>query len=229
MTAVIRIISSMATRQVLADLIAQFEKTLGVPVESQAVGGVDAARRVRAGEAFDIVALASNAIDELIAGGQLLADGRVDIARSGVAIAVPSGATPIAIDSEDAVRRAVAGAASVAYSTGPSGTHLAKLFERWGIAASVEAKLVRPPPGVPVARLIAEGRVALGFQQASELINVPGVEVLGPLPPTIQMVTVFSAALAARSTRPETARGLLHLLASPEAAAAKRRHGMEPA
>jgi molybdate transport system substrate-binding protein len=219
----------MATRQVLADLIARFAETLGVPVGAEAVGGVDVARRVRAGEAFDIVALASNVIDELIAGGQLVAGSRVDLACSGIAIAVPAGAPHLALDSEDAVRRAVQDATSMAYSTGPSGTHLARLFERWGIAASVESRLVRPPPGVPVARLIAEGRVALGFQQASELIDVPGVDVLGPLPPAIQLLTVFAAGLAATSTQPDAARHLLRLLVSAEAADDKRRHGMEPA
>jgi molybdate transport system substrate-binding protein len=229
MTAPLRLISSMATRQVLADLIAQFQPAFAQPIEAEAMGGVDAAKRVRAGEAFDIVALASNVIDELIAGGMLVSDSRVDVARSGIVVAIRVGSPRLAVDSEAAVRRAVEGARSIAYSTGPSGTHLAKLFDRWGIAASVEARLVRPPPGVPVASLIAEGKVELGFQQASELLNVAGVEVLGPLPPAIQALTTFSAALSVASTQAAAARALLQLLASPAADAAKIRNGMEPA
>src|SRR5512138_496774 len=124
-------------------------------VTLKSVGGVDAAKRVRAGEAFDAVVLASDAIDKLLDEGRIVAGSRVDVARSGVAIAVPAGASHPAIDSEDAVRRAVLAARSLGYSTGPSGTHLARLFERWGIASEVESRIVQAPPGVPVGTLVA--------------------------------------------------------------------------
>ncbi|MEO8922396.1 MAG: substrate-binding domain-containing protein [Caldimonas sp.] len=228
MTAPIKLISSMATRQVLADLIAQFQPAFGQAIETEAVGGIDAARRVRAGESFDLVVLASNVIDDLIADGMLLPQSRVDLVRSGIAVAIPAGSPRLPIDSEAAVRHAVEGARSLAYSTGPSGTHLAQLFDRWGIADSVAARLVRPLPGVPVASLLVEKKVELGFQQASELMNVPGVDVLGPLPPSIQALTTFSAGICATSAEAHTARALLELLASPAAAAAKIRNGMEP-
>ena len=217
-------ISSMATRLLLADLAADF----GRPVAIESVGGVDAARRVQAGEAFDVVVLASTAIDKLIAEGHLQ-PGRVDIVRSGVAVAVRAGAARPDIATEDALRRAVATARSVSYSTGPSGVHLARLFERWGIAGQIKNRIVEAPPGVPVGTLVARGEVELGFQQLSELMHLDGIDLLGPLPPGAQVLTTFSGGVGVRSAQPATARDFLAHLAAPSAAQVKRRHGMEPA
>jgi molybdate transport system substrate-binding protein len=104
---------------------------------------------------------------------------------------------------------------------------LAKLFERWGITAEIQSRTVIAPPGVPVASLVAKGEVALGFQQLSELINQPGIDVIGPLPPAIQITTTFSAGLAATSAQPEAVRALLVFFASPATLEIKRRNGME--
>jgi molybdate transport system substrate-binding protein len=229
MSSQIRIISSMATRQVLAELVAQYQQNTAVQIATESVGGVDAAKRVRAGEAFDAVVLAANAIDELTEAGKILPGSRVDLVRSGVAIAVRAGSPRLDIGSEEAVKRAVAGARSLSYSTGPSGVHLAKLFERWGLADTIRDRIVQAPPGVPVGTLVAEGKVELGFQQLSELIHLTGIEVLGPLPPAIQTITTFSAGVASTSTQAEAVRALLRFMASPAAAQPKLRHGMEPA
>jgi molybdate transport system substrate-binding protein len=229
MTEPIRVISSMATRQVLAELTASFERQAPQRVAVESVGGVDAAKRVRAGEAFDAVVLAANVIDELIAEGHLVAGSRADVVRSGVAVAVREGAPRPDIGSEDAVRRAVLAVRSVSLSTGPSGVALTKLFAQWGITDAIAARMVQAPPGVPVGSLVAQGKVELGFQQLSELMNLPGIVVLGPLPPAIQIVTMFSAGIAAKSTQPEAVRALLAHWVSPAAAAIKQRFGMEPA
>jgi molybdate transport system substrate-binding protein len=221
-------ISSMATRAVLADLGRAFEKHFGIGLAVESVGGVDAARRVAAGEAFDLVFLASDAIDKLMAAGHLQ-PGRVDLVRSPAAVAVKAGAARPDIGSEEALQRAVRAARTVGYSTGPSGTHLTKLFERWGMAADVARRTVQAPPGVPVARLVAQGEVELGFQQLAELMNVPGVDVLGLLPEGAAFVTTFSAGLGNDSPRAAAARAALDFMCSPEAADIKRRHGMEPA
>lgn len=222
-------ISSMATRALLAELTAAWQQRSGIEAAIESVGGVDAARRVAAGEAFDLVVLASDAIDKLTASGHVRPGSRTDLVRSEVAVAVRAGATPPDIGSEAALRAAVQAARSIGYSTGPSGTALAALLARWGLADAVTAKLVVPPPGVPVGALVASGEVELGFQQRSEMIALPGIQVIGGLPEGTQITTVFSAALCRTAAMPEAARALIDFLAGPDAAAAKRRHGMEPA
>jgi molybdate transport system substrate-binding protein len=222
MSAAITGISSMATREVLAELAAASLQQTGCAVRIESVGGVDAAKRVQAGEAFDV-------IDKLLASGAAVAGSKVDLVRSPVAVAVRAGAAAPDIASEDALRRAVQAAPTIGYSTGPSGTALVRLFEQWGIASELKPRLVQAPPGVPVGALVARGEVALGFQQLSELIHLEGITVAGQLPAPVQIITTFSGAVCAASPQPGAARRLLAFMASPEAAAAKRRHGMEPA
>ena len=229
MSTVLRGISSMATRLVLADLAADWQRAGGVPVHFESVGGVDAAKRVAAGEAFDLVVLASDAIAKLEAAGHVLPGSRVDLVHSGVAVAVPAGAALPDLSSEDTVRAAVLAAPSIGYSTGPSGTALLALFERWGLRNQLADRLQQAPAGVPVAALVARGEIALGFQQLSELIHVPGIQIAGALPPAIAIDTIFSGAVCSRGGQPEAARALLAYLASPAAAGAKQRQGMAPA
>jgi len=221
-------LSSMATRQVLAELAAAFEQRTGCRVAVESVGGVDAARRVQAGERFDLVVLAADAIERLIAGGHLLAGSRVDLVRSPVALAVRAGAPQPDVRSEDALRRTVLAARSIGFSTGPSGTHLVALFERWGITAEIQGRIVQAPPGVPVGALVARGEVELGFQQLSELMHLDGVAVIGLLPGDSAFITTFSAARCPGPASADAA-AWLAFMTSPEVDAAKRRHGMEPA
>jgi molybdate transport system substrate-binding protein len=225
----LRGISSMATRQVLAELCALYRERVGQAVEIESVGGVDAARRVTAGEAFDLVVLASDAIDKLLAQGALEPGTKRDLVLSGTSVAVPRGAPLPDISSPQALREAVLAAPSISYSTGPSGVALAALFERWGIAEQVRPRIVTPPPGTPVGSLVARGEVALGFQQLSELIHVEGITVVGPMPAAIAIDTVFSGAAGRGCPRLGPVRQLLDFMASPEAEPAKRRQGMQPA
>ena len=219
----------MATKQLLADLVAQYLRSHSLTIVTEAVGGVDAAKRVQAGEVVDIVVLAANVIDQLDSERHIVAGSRADLVKSGVAIAVRADAARPEINSEEAVKQAVLAARSISYSTGPSGVHLAKVFERWGIADVIKARTVQAPPGVPVGSLVAKGEVELGFQQLSELMFMQGIHVLGPLPAAIQIITTFSAGLSVTSTQAAAARDLLAFMTSTAAAEAKRKNGMEPA
>ena len=219
----------MATRALLAELAAACAHETGVQAQIAAVGGVDAARRVAAGEAFDVVVLASDAIDRLIAAGHLPAGSRVDLVRSPVAVAVQAGAPVPDIASAAALRAAVLAARSLSYSTGPSGTFLLQLFESWGIAETVKPRLVQAPPGVPVGSLVASGEVELGFQQLSELLALPGIHIVGTLPERAACITTFSAAPGLHTERLAQVQALLAHMNTPAAAEVKRRHGMAPA
>ena len=230
MTTPIRIISSMATKALLADLARLYEaQSPDSAVQIESVGGVDAAQRVQAGEAFDCVVLASNAIDKLLYSGKLVADSRVDLVHSSVAVAVPAGAPCPDISTEEALKQAVLQAASIGYSTGPSGTELLKQFEKWGITSQVQAKLMQAQPGIAVGALLAQGRVALGFQQLSEMMGVAGITVLGPLPEAVQVTTTFSGSVSVTSAQASAVLALLRFWASPATAAIKQRHGLQAA
>ncbi len=228
MNSSITVISSKATAAVLATLAAQYASRTGDLVLLTSVGGVDAVQRVLAGEVFDAVLLAGTAIDRLIASGRLLAPRR-DLLRSAMVAAVPAAAPATPVEDEAALRSLVASAQRIGYSTGPSGDHLLRLIEQWGLTSNLEGRLLQAPPGVPVARLLAEGAVELGFQQASELLEQPGVRVLGPLPGTAALSTLFGAALHRTCAAPDAVDVWLQFVGSETAAATIRRHGMEPA
>lgn len=219
----------MATRLVLAELVDGFQQRTGIRAVIESVGGVDAAKRVQAGEAFDFVVLASDAIDKLVASGHVRAGSRLDFARSGIAVAVRADAPQPDISTEAALREAVRAAQSVSYSTGPSGVAVAKLFERWGMTQEIQSRLVQAPPGVPVGGLVARGEVALGFQQLSELMHLEGIAVLGPLPVAIQVTTTFGAGVCKGSLQAGAVQALLAYLRSADAAAALLSNGMSPA
>ncbi|MHB8283199.1 MAG: substrate-binding domain-containing protein [Caulobacteraceae bacterium] len=229
MTASLTVLSSMATREVLAELAQTYGRDSGLVVEVTSVGGVDAARRVRAGERMDIVMLASGVMETLEAEGHVVAGSRAAIARSAMAVAVPEAGWRPDIASAAAVREAISRAKTVCYSTGPSGDHLLQLLQQWGVADAVQDKMLQAPAGVSVASLIADGRADLGFQQLSELIDHAGVHVLGPLPAEIQAVTIFSAGVAAASAQEEGAGAFIRYLASPATTSVKRRRGMDAA
>ena len=226
----LRLISSMATKPLLADLAALYQRHApGVLVQLESVGGVDAAKRVQAGEAFDAVVLASDAIDRLVASGHVLAGSRADLVLSGVAVAVPAGQPMPDISTEAALKAAILAAPTLGYSTGPSGVQLAKQFEVWGITEQIKDRIVQAKPGVPVGALIAQGEVALGFQQLSEMRGVAGITVLGPLPDAVQITTTFSGSVAATSAQAQAVRDLLAFWTSPACKTLKEEHGMHAA
>ena len=219
----------MAARDVLREMAANYQVGTGRAVNTEAAGGVDVAKRVQGGEPVDIVVLANNVIDKLIEAKKLIAGSRVDLVKSGIAIAVRANRPRPDVATEEDVKSAVLAAATLSFSTGPSGVYLEKMFERWGILEIIRNRIVVPPPGVAVGSLVASGTAELGFQQLSELTNVPNIEVVGPLPPAIQSMTTFSGGISVSCGAPAAARQLLEFMASPATAAVKLRHGMEPA
>jgi molybdate transport system substrate-binding protein len=222
-------LSSMATRHILADLARDYELRCGINVDIRSMGGVEAAKLARARERMDIVVLASKVMESLEAEGHIARGSIRDFARSEIGMAVPAGARRPGVENGTAVRQAMIEARRLCYSTGPSGDHFKALCEKWGLADSVLARALKAPPGVPVATLVAQGDADVGIQQLSELIGQPGIEVVGPLPPEIQAVTVFSAGVSTTSAEREAANALVAYLVSAEARDAIRRHGMEPA
>ena len=184
-------------------LARDYESQTGVRVEIRSMGGVEAAKLARAGEATDIVVLASKVMGVLETEGHLAKGGTRDFARSEIGVAVRAGLGVPSLADEQAVKKAMLDAQKICYSTGPSGDHLKALCEKWGVAPE---RVLIAPPGVPVATLVANGDADLGFQQLSELIGQGGIEVVGPLPPDIQAVTVFSAGVSVSRTQEARAR-----------------------
>src|SRR5262245_20594965 len=229
MAAAITGISSMATRQILTELSGAYQRKTRQQVAIESIGGVDAAKRVRAGETFDVVVLADDVIKQLEADGFLKAGSSVGFAQSATAVAIRAQAGRPDLSNEEALKAAVLAAKSIGYSTGPSGTHLINLLKKWGIDQLVSDRLVKASPGIPVGTLVARGEAALGFQQLSEFLDVPGVEIAGPLPPQVQSVTLFSCGVCARTANEAGARDFIQYLTSSEAEAPIRRQGMEPA
>lgn len=214
----------MATRDLLKELSSSCERETGTAIHFDSMGGVDAAARVEAGEACDLVVLAEPAITRLHAAGRV--GEPVVLAVSEVAIAVPSGAPRVDLSSATALREAMLGASRIGYSTGPSGTALLQLIESWGIGEILKDRLVQARPGIPVAALLASGEAQLGFQQLSELQGQPGIEMLGKMPPGTEIVTRFVGAVCTRSEQADAAKAALAFMAEPARDAIRRAQGM---
>ena len=220
--------ASAAFKEAYLELVPEFEKSSGHKVVTNFVGGVDLMRRMKAGESADLVILAAGALDELIQLGKVAPGSRVEVAKSGVGVAVRAGAPKPDISSGAALKQALLAAKSIGYSTGASGTHLLAMFQRMGIADELKPKLKQAPPGVPVGRLIVLGEVEIGFQQVSELLPVAGIDYLGPLPQELQQFTVFAGGVPTGASQPAAAKTLIQFLASPTSAPVIWKSGMEP-
>jgi len=226
----IKVLASIALKGIYLELAPRFEESNRCKLETQWAGADPVLKRIQAGEIADVVIAPAKLIDELIASGKIARGGRVDIARSGVGVAVCKGARRPDISSTAALKRALLDAKSIAYSSGPSGVYLSGLFRRLGIAEALGAKVTQTPPGTFVGELVARGEAEIGFQQMGELLHVgEGIDLVGPLPPEIQNITLFSGGVHVRARQPGRARELLDFLSAPAAATLIRSKGMEPA
>jgi molybdate transport system substrate-binding protein len=224
----IKVIGSPGTRAPYTLLLPGFEKATGNKVATTWGGVTEVWKRVGGGEVADVVMLPAEQIDDLIKQGKLVADSRVNVATSGVGVAIRTGAPKIDASSADGIKKALLSAKTIAYSAGPSGLHIAHLIAKWGLTDQLKAKIVPPVPNVPIGEIVARGDAEIGFQQVSELLPVKGIDYLGPLPADINEITVFSAAVHKGAGPTDAARALLKYLTAPEAAPIIRKTGMEP-
>lgn len=216
----------MATKALMAELTTP-DVVPGLPESDvESVGGVNAEERIRTGEAVDLVVLSAAPMDRLR--GEGLVSDVTPLFRSEVVIGVPSDAPLPDVTTLESLQQTLAAAPAIGHSTGPSGKDFVALMGRWGLAAGATGRLVEAPAGVPVASLIADGTVAIGVQQRSELEGVPGVTVL-PLPDGARISSVFTGAVPRAARRPGPARAFLGLLHDSDLEAIVRRHGMAPA
>ena len=221
----IKVMLSAAYKEAYVELVPQFERASGHKVTTIWARSVDVVSRIRDGEIVDLAIIPANSIDELIKLGKIAV--RFDLMKSGIGVAVRAGARRPDISSGEALKREVLKARSVVYSTGPSGVYLADLFQRMGIADAMQAK-TRIVLGEPAGAVVARGEAEIGFQQVGELLPVPGIDLIGPLPPDIQHITVFSAGLHVSAREPEAARALVKLFTSAAAVPLLKQKGMEP-
>jgi molybdate transport system substrate-binding protein len=232
MSSDIRVMTSGAFTAALLDLIPQFERAtqnkIVVTATSMGTGTNSIPSRLQRGEPVDVVIMADAALVNLIKDGKVLAESHVALARSSIGMAVRAGAPRPDISSVDALKRTLLQAKSIAYSSSVSGHYLVtELFQRLGIADEIISKS-RRIEGERVGAAVARGETEIGFQQVSELLPVPGIDYVGPLPPEVQRETVFSAGVAVGTRISEAAYALIRFLASPEAAHAITKSGMEP-
>ena len=216
-----------AMKAAIDELAAAFERDSGhkLRVVYGPSGGL--ARRFNGGEGADLIVIDSTVLDELIKQGKVVAGSRVDLVRSLMGMAVRAGAPRPDITSVEAFKQTLLRAKSIAISSSASGLYLStEVFERLGIAGQMKGKTKISEEAV--GTLVANGDAEIGFQQISELLPVPGIDYVGPLPAGVQRETVFSAGIVSGARAPDAARALITFFASPAAAPAIRKTGLEP-
>jgi molybdate transport system substrate-binding protein len=228
MTGPLRVLSTLAVQGALPGLIATFGQSAGARVAADFAPTIGLLARIKAGETADVAILTREGIDELVGLGLLSGASVVDLVQSLVGLAVKTGAAKPDISTPESLKRALLEARSIAYSRiGASGIWFARLIERLGIAEAVNAKATIIPSGL-TGELAARGETELAVQQLSELMLVPEVDIVGPLPLAVQTPAVFSAAVFTRSAHADLARTFLRSLSSVDAAAAFTAAGLAP-
>jgi molybdate transport system substrate-binding protein len=225
----IKVLSSIATKEAYLELVPQFESASGHKVSTTWAGTTAIMQRMAAGESYDLVMISSSELDELIRQGKVVSGSRVDLAKSGIGVAVHAGAPKPDISSAEALKKTLLAAKTVGYTSGPSGVYMGSLVERMGIAAEVKAKFRSVPSGGTIGTIVASGDCEIGFQQVSELVHIPGITYIGPLPAELQRVTTFSCGLQTGAPQPAAARALVAFLTTANARAVMQKHGLETA
>ena len=224
-----KVLCTNGVKSVMLDLVPAFERATGSKLAITWGSANGLLQELDAGAGGDLVILTAEAIEDLIKQGKVVAGSRVDIARSGIGVAVRKGAEKPDIGSPEALKRALLAAKSVAHSkTGMSGIYFPTVLARLGIADEMKSKIVMPDPGTPVGEVVAKGDAEIGIQQISELLPVAGVEIVGPLPAALQKITTFSAGLLAAAKEPDAAKALMKFVTAQSPPLLKAK-GLEPA
>ena len=225
----LRLFVSNSLRGALAELLPAFERERGCKIDVSFDPAQVMLKRIAAGQSADVAVLAQPAIDALAAQGKIDAESRRTVARCGVGVAVRSGAPKPDVSSVDAFKRTLLDAKSIAHTTeGASGMHFSRLVQDLGIADAVRAK-ARTRQGGLIAELIVSGEAELAIQQIPELMAVRGVDLVGPLPQALQVISVATVGIFTGTQERETAQAFIDFLVSPEAARVLRARGHEPA
>lgn len=223
------IFAGNSMRAALGELVPKFERESGHTVTVLYDPAQIVLKRVAAGETADLAILGRAVLEDLVKQGKIAAESQRPLARCGVGIGVLAGARKPDISSVEAFKRTLLSAKSIAYTTsGASGIHFAGVAGRLGLAKEVKAKGVTRPGGL-IGELVASGDAELAVQQIPELVAVPGIELVGPLPHELQNVSVSCAGVFADSKQQAAARALLAYLSTPEAARVFKAKGFEPA
>lgn len=224
----IRMLSTLGLMGAMRSLSSAFEAASGIHVDADFAPTLALLKRMRVGEAADLVILTREGLDEMIGEGRVIADSAADLARSYVGLAVRAGPPHPDIANEAALRKTLLAARSVAYSRlGASGVYFAQLIVRMGIAAEINARATIVEQGFTAERLVT-GEADLAVQQISELKQVDGIAVIGPVPYDLQTPAVFSAGRMVDAKQAEATDRLLRYLASPEVMPVLRQSGLEP-
>lgn len=222
------VLSSVGVRAVLQEVGPQFEQATKHKLIFQFATAAELKAQIERGEAFDVAILTAAGIDDLIKQNRLASATRVDVAKSGAGVAIKKGAPKPDITTAEAFRQTLLAAKSIAYSAqGATGPNMRKIFERFGIVEEMKAKTT-VVSGITAAEAVAKGEAELGFTQISEILPVEGAVLAGPLPPEVQVYTIFTAAVAASTKSPAAAQAFIKFLASPAAAPIVKAKGMEP-
>jgi molybdate transport system substrate-binding protein len=224
----IKVLASNGVKTVLEELAPQFEKSTGHKLAFRFAPAADLKGQIEKGEPFDVAILTTALIDDLIRQGKLAPATRADVAKSGAGVAIRKGAPKPDIATAEAFKRTLLAAKSIAYvGTGATGANMRKIFEQLGIAEDMKGK-TKILAGTSAADAVANGEAELGFTQISEILPVAGAELAGPLPPGVQIYTVFPAAVGAGASDAAAAQSFIKFLTAPAAAPVIRAKGMEP-
>jgi len=225
----LKVLSGNGPRAAVRELCAQFEKATGTAVDVAVDVNPEVLRRAEAGEAFDVAVGNPETIEQLIRSGKVVPGSRADIGRSGLGVAVRSGAAKPDISTVEAFKRALLAANAIAFpGEGASGRYFVSLLDRMGIAPQMQGKL-KPSPGEDTVEVVARGEADMVVVVATRIVGVPGVDTVGAIPEALQTKIGFAAGLSPSSARPETAKALIKFLTAPAAATMLRAKGVEPA